>query len=146
MKNLILRLVFSRLGPSITAGIAALTGIILGWIVTATSAIDFHLDASQQTEISLTISAVAFWLLSQLVNKYAGEHSATLQGILQKANPALKVDRWIGPETIAAAQAAAQAAAANPSTGEIYEGKPVPQEAPAPKPKPRKKRISPLKR
>ena len=143
MKNLILRLVFSRLGPSLTAGVSTVTGFLLGWIVTATSSVGFHLDADQQTEISLTISAVIFWLLTQLVNKYAGEHSETLQSILQKSNPTLKVDRWIGPETIAAVQASAQATA-NLSTGEIYEGKPVPKE-PA-KIKPKRKRVNPLKR
>jgi uncharacterized protein YacL len=143
MKNLILRLVFSRLGPSLTAGISYLVGKLLGWIVMATSAVEFHLTAAQQTEISLTVSAVIFWLLTQLVNKYAGEHSETLQSILQKANPTLKVDRWIGPETIAAVQASAQATA-NLSTGEIYEGKPVPKEPV--KIKPKRKRVNPLKR
>ena len=143
MKNLILRSVFSRFGPTITAGVSTVTGFLLGWIVAATSSVGLHLDADQQIEISLTISAIIFWLLTQLVNKYAGEHSEALQSILQKANPTLKVDRWIGPETIAAVQASAQATA-NLSTGEIYEGKPVPKE-PA-KPKPKRKRVNPLKR
>jgi hypothetical protein len=143
MKNLILRSVFSRFGPTITAGVSTVTGFLLGWIVAATSSVGLHLDADQQIEISLTISAIIFWLLTQLVNKYAGEHSEALQSILQKANPTLKVDRWIVPETIAAVQASAQATA-NLSTGEIYEGKPVPKE-PA-KPKPKRKRVNPLKR
>lgn len=152
MKNFILRTAFSKAGPVITAGVAVIVGFILGWIVTGLSAIGLPIDAAQQTEVSLSITAGIYWFLNQLINKYAGEHAVILQKILRDANPLLKVDRWIGPETIAAAQAAAQASAvSNPSTGkaepEVYQGIPVPQ-APTPKPQPtkRKKRINPLKR
>ena len=138
MKNLILRLVFSRLGPSVTAGISLIVGTLLGWIVSGLSSVGIYLDARQQATVSLAISGTLYWLIMEIVNKYAGEHAAALQSALQKANPSLKVDRWIGDETVKAAMDAAQAAAANLSTGEIYEGKPVPQEAPAPKKKPAK--------
>jgi hypothetical protein len=149
MKNFILKLVFSRLGPSVTSGVSVATGFLLGWIVNATSALGMHLDAAQQTTVSLAISQTIYWLITELINKYAGEHAEAIQ----KAIGTKVVDRWIGPETIAAAQEAAQKAA-NPSTGNtlaqtgepnIYQGLPVP---PTPKPQPtkRKKRINPLKR
>lgn len=149
MKNSILKLVFSRLGPSVTSGVSVATGFLLGWIVNATSALGMHLDAAQQTTVSLAISQTIYWLITELINKYAGEHAEAIQ----KAIGTKVVDRWIGPETIAAAQEAAQKAA-NPSTGNtlaqtgepnIYQGLPVP---PTPKPQPpkRKKRINPLKR
>ena len=142
MKNFILKLVFSRLGPSVTSGVSVATGFLLGWIVNATSALGMHLDAAQQTTVSLAISQTIYWLITELINKYAGEHAEAIQ----KAIGTKVVDRWIGPETVATAQEAAQKAA-NPSTGElnIYQGLPVP---PTPKPQPtkRKKRINPLKR
>ena len=143
MKNFILKLVFSRLGPSVTSGVSVATGFLLGWIVNATSALGMHLDAAQQTTVSLAISQTIYWLITELINKYAGEHAEAIQ----KAIGTKVVDRWIGPETIAAAQEAAQKAA-NLSTGtepEVYQGLPVP---PTPKPQPtkRKKRINPLKR
>ena len=143
MKNFILKLVFSRLGPSVTSGVSVATGFLLGWIVNATSALGMHLDAVQQTTVSLAISQTIYWLITELINKYAGEHAEAIQ----KAIGTKVVDRWIGPETIAAAQEAAQKAA-NLSTGtepEVYQGLPVP---PTPKPQPtkRKKRINPLKR
>jgi hypothetical protein len=144
MKNFILKLVFSRLGPSVTSGVSVATGFLLGWIVNATSALGFHLDAAQQTTVSLAISQTIYWLITELVNKYAGEHAEAIQ----KAIGTKVVDRWIGPETVAAAQAAAQASAvSNPSTGEpeVHQGIPVPQ-APKPQPTKRKKRINPLKR
>jgi hypothetical protein len=143
MKNFILKLVFSRLGPSVTSGVSVATGFLLGWIVNATSALGMHLDAAQQTTVSLAISQTIYWLITELINKYAGEHAEAIQ----KAIGTKVVDRWIGPETVAAAQEAAQKAT-NPSTGaepNIYQGLPVP---PTPKPQPpkRKKRINPLKR
>lgn len=144
MKNFILKLVFSRLGPSVTSGVSVATGFLLGWIVNATSALGMHLDAAQQTTVSLAISQTIYWLITELINKYAGEHAEAIQ----KAIGTKVVDRWIGPETIAAAQEAAQKAA-NLSTGntepKVYQGLPVP---PTPKPQPpkRKKRINPLKR
>ena len=145
MKNFILKLVFSRLGPSVTSGVSVATGFLLGWIVNATSALGMHLDAAQQTTVSLAISQTIYWLITELINKYAGEHAEAIQ----KAIGTKVVDRWIGPETIAAAQAAAQASAvSNPSTGaepEVYQGIPVPP-TPPPQPTKRKKRINPLKR
>ena len=142
MKNFILKLVFSRLGPSVTSGVSVATGFLLGWIVNATSALGMHLDAAQQTTVSLAISQTIYWLITELINKYAGEHAEAIQ----KAIGTKVVDRWIGPETIAAAQEAAQKAA-NLSTGtepEVYQGIPVPQAPKPTKPK-RKKRINPLK-
>ena len=139
LKAFALRIAFSRLGPTIVQLVSGAVGFLLGWIVNATSAIGFELSASQQTEVSLAITACIYWIISQIINNYAGKYSAELQEILKNANPLLKVDRWIGPETIAAAQDAAQKAAANPSTGEaapeIYEGKPVAKLAAKPKPK-----------
>ena len=150
MKNFILKLVFSRLGPSVTSGVSVATGFLLGWIVNATSALGMHLDAAQQTTVSLAISQTIYWLITELINKYAGEHAEAIQ----KAIGTKVVDRWIGPETIAAAQEAAQKAA-NLSTDnnlaqtgtepEVYQGIPVPQAPKPTKPK-RKKRINPLKR
>ena len=135
LKAFALRIAFSRLGPTIVQLVSGAVGFLLGWIVNATSAIGFELSASQQTEVSLAITACIYWIISQLINNYAGKYSAELQEILKNANPLLKVDRWIGPETIAAAQDAAQKAASNPSTSEIYEGKPVAKLAAKPKPK-----------
>ena len=129
LKAFALRIAFSRLGPTIVQLVSGAVGFLLGWIVNATSGIGFEMTASQQTEMSLALTAGIYWIISQIINNYAGKYSAELQEILKNANPLLKVDRWIGPETIAAAQDAAQKAAANPSTGaaepEIYEGKPV---------------------
>jgi hypothetical protein len=125
LKAFALRILFSRLGPSISSSVSIVVGFLLGWVVNATSSLGFHLDADQQTRLSLAITAAIYWIISEITNKYAGDHAKTLQEVLQSVSPTLKADRWIGPETIAAAQAAAQKAAANPSTGEIYEGKPV---------------------
>jgi hypothetical protein len=125
LKAFALRIAFSRLGPTIVQLVSGAVGFLLGWIVNATSAIGFEMTASQQTEVSLAITACIYWIISQIINNYAGKYSEELQAILKNANPLLKVDRWIGPETIAAAQEAAQKAASNPSTGEIYEGKSV---------------------
>lgn len=143
MKSFILKLVFSRLGPTVTSAVSTAVGFLLGWLVTGTSALGFTLTADQQTEVSLALTAATYWLITELVNKYAGEHAEALQAILQKANPTLQVDRWIGKETIAAAQATAQVAAE--SSGEIYIGKPV--AAPTPKIQPKKKKhINPLRK
>jgi len=143
IKNFVLKLVFSRLGPTVTSAVSTAVGFLLGWLVTGTSALGFTLTADQQTEVSLALTAATYWLITELVNKYAGDRAETIQKILQEINPTLKVDRWIGKETIAAAQEAAQASAE--STGEIYIGKPV--VAPAPKIQPkRKKHINPLRK
>jgi hypothetical protein len=126
LKNSALKLIFSRFGPSVTGLVATVTGFILGYIVSGTSAIGFHLDAAQQTTVSLIISQFLYWLIAELVNKYAGEYATALQEVLKQTTPNLATDRWIGPETVAAAAAAAQAAASNPSTGEVIPtGKPV---------------------
>jgi len=137
LKNSALKLIFSRFGPSVTTAVSAATGFLLGYIVSGTSAIGFNLDTTQQTTVSLAISQTIYWLISELVNKYAGEHAAALQEALKPFVPDLETDKWIGDKTVAAAAAAAQAAAANPSTGEIYDGKPV---AATIKPKPKTKR------
>lgn len=152
LKAFALRIAFSRLGPTIVQLVSGAVGFLLGWIVTATSGIGFEMTASQQTELSLALTAGIYWVISQLINNYAGKYSAELQEILKNANPLLKVDRWIGPETIAAAAEAAQKAALNlspsssinPSTGEIYEGKPVAKLTATPKPK--RKTVKPFQR
>ena len=152
IKNFILKLVFSRLGPSVTSGVSVATGFLLGWIVTGTSALGMHLDAAQQTTVSLAISQTIYWLITELVNKYSGEHASAVQAALKKVVPDLKIDNWIGSETVAAAQATAQAAATNASASdpEIYQGVPVFQEREEHKqakiqPK-RKKHINPLRK
>lgn len=140
LKNSALKLIFSRFGPSVTGLVATITGFILGYIVSGTSAIGFHLDAAQQTTVSLVISQFLYWLIAELVNKYAGNYATALQEVLKQITPNLATDRWIGPETVAAAAAAAQAAA-NPSTGEIIPtGKPVPATI---KPKTKRKPVIP---
>jgi len=131
LKTFALKLVFSRLGPTITSAVSIATGFLLGWIVSGTSSLGFHLDATQQTTVSLGISQTIYWLITELVNKYAGEYAAALQ----KAIGGIPVDRWIGPETVKAAEAVAQTAASSPSTGEVYEGKPVAKLKATPKPK-----------
>ena len=149
IKNYILKLVFSRLGPTVTSAVSTAVGFLLGWLVTGTSALGFHLTADQQTEVSLALTAVTYWLITELVNKYAGDKAETIQKILQDINPTLKVDRWIGAETVAAAQATAQAAAVNPSTGdaEVYQGLPVPPPPQQQKLKPKKRKyINPLRK
>lgn len=125
LKAFALRIAFSRLGPTIVQLVSGAVGFLLGWVVKITSAVGFEMTADDQIQFSLMTSAGIYWVISQIINNYAGKYSAELQEILKNANPLLKVDRWIGPETIAAAQEAAQKAASNPSTGEIYEGKPV---------------------
>jgi hypothetical protein len=137
LKTAALKLVFSRLGPSITAGVSTATGFLLGYIVSGTSAIGFHLDATQQTTVSLGISQTIYWLITELVNKYAGEHSGALQEALKQFVPTLEKDNWIGPETVSAAESAAQAAAtrAEAVTEIIPTGKPVATIKPKPKPK-----------
>ena len=140
IKNSALKLIFSRFGPSVTTAVSTATGFLLGYIVSGTSAIGFHLDENQQIAVSLGISQTIYWLISELVNKYAGEHAAALQEALKPFVPNLKTDKWIGDETVAAAAAAAQAAA-NPSTGEVIPtGKPV---AATMKPKTKRKPVIP---
>lgn len=123
LKAFALRIAFSRLGPTIVQLVSAVVGFSLGIAVKVTSSVGFEMTVEDQTQFSLLATAATYWVISQLINNYAGKYSAELQEILKNANPLLKVDRWIGPETIAAAQEAAQKAALNPSTGEIYEGK-----------------------
>jgi hypothetical protein len=154
LKAFALRILFSRLGPSISSSVSVVVGFLLGWVVNATSALDFHMDANQQTQFSLAATTAIYWLIGEITNKYAGQHAKALQEVLQSVNPTLKADRWIGPETIAAAQEAAQKAAANPSTGEIYEGKAVAptltekatQAQAKLKPKPKRKTVQPFPR
>ncbi len=135
LKAFALRIAFSRLGPTIVQLVSGAVGFLLGWIVKITSAVGFIMTADDQIQFSLMASAGIYWVIFQLINNYAGKHANELQVILQTIKPDLRLDDWIGPETIAAAQEAAQKAAANPSTGEIYDGKPVAKLAAKPKPK-----------
>jgi hypothetical protein len=140
LKNSALKLIFSRFGPSVTTAVSTATGFLLGYIVSGTSAIGFNLDATQQTTVSLAISQTIYWLITELVNKYAGDHAAALQDALKQFVPSLESDKWIGDKTVAAAAAAAQAAA-NPPTGEVIQtGKPVPATI---KPKTKRKPVIP---
>lgn len=94
MKDAILKLIFSRLGPVITALVSA----ILGYLVTKLASYEIMLDADLQTQISGALTALIWLTVNQLVNRYMGDKVA----IIQQAY-GLEADRWLGPKTTAAA-------------------------------------------
>lgn len=94
MKNAILKLLFSRVGPAVKALVSSL----LGWLVTYLAGFGIMLDADLQMHISVAITGVIWLTIDFLVNKYAGDNVA----IIQKAY-GLEVDKVLGPITTAAA-------------------------------------------
>jgi hypothetical protein len=94
MKNAILKLIFSRLGPTITAIVSA----VLGFLVTKLASYQIMLDADLQTQISGALTGLIWLTVNQLVNRYMGDKVE----IIQQAY-GLEADRWLGPVTTAAA-------------------------------------------
>ena len=94
IKDAILKLIFSRLGPAITAIVSA----ALGFLVTKLASYQILLDAELQTQISGALTGLIWLTVNQLVNKYFGDKVE----VIQKAY-GLEADRWLGPVTTAAA-------------------------------------------
>jgi hypothetical protein len=94
IKNTILKLLFSRVGPAVKALVSSL----LGWLVTWTAGMGILIGADLQMHIATALSGLIWLTIDFLVNKYAGDHVA----IIQKAY-GLEADRWLGPKTTAAA-------------------------------------------
>jgi hypothetical protein len=108
MKDAILKLIFSRLGPVITAIVSA----ILGFLVTKLATYQIMLDAELQTQISGALTGLIWLTVNQLVNRYMGDKVE----IIQQAY-GLEADRWLGPKTTAAAIDANQIPKAIPIQG-----------------------------
>jgi hypothetical protein len=94
MKDLILKALFSRVGPAIKAIVSG----ILGKLVTWAASLGIMMDASLQQSIALSLTGIIWLAIDYYVNKYAGDHAETIQ----KAY-GLEADRWLGPKTTAAA-------------------------------------------
>jgi hypothetical protein len=97
MKAQILKLVFSRVGPLITAAIST----AVGFIVVQLARIGLVLDADQELQLIATASGLIYTAINYLVNKYAGEQAKAIQEALGVVK-----DGWIGPVTIATAEQA----------------------------------------
>jgi hypothetical protein len=95
-KGWVLKLIFSRVGPGIKAAVSAL----LGWLVTWLASFGILLDADMQMHIASALTGLIWLALDQIINRYAGDHAAAIQSAL-----GVEADRWIGPRTVAAAQA-----------------------------------------
>jgi hypothetical protein len=95
-KGWVLRLIFSRVGPMVKAGVSA----ALGWIVVKLASFGIMLDADMQLHISSALTGLIWLAIDQLINRYAGSQTEAIQQAL-----GVDADRWIGPKTIEAAEA-----------------------------------------
>ena len=86
-----MKMIFSRIGPVVTAGVSA----IVGWIVAQLASFQIYLDADMQIQVAGFFSFVIYGVINFLVNRYAGDSAAAVQEAL-----GTKVDRWVDIETI----------------------------------------------
>jgi hypothetical protein len=94
MKDAILKLIFSRLGPTVKAIVSSL----LGWFVVWLAGFGVMLDADLQMHISVAVSGLIWVAIDQVANRYLGKNVRTIQrayGLIE--------DDWLGPVTTAAA-------------------------------------------
>jgi hypothetical protein len=95
-KGWVLRLIFSRVGPLVKAGVSA----ALGWLVTTLASFGIMLDADMQMHVASALTGLIWLAIDQLINRYAGHQTEAIQHAL-----GVDADRWIGPKTIEAAEA-----------------------------------------
>lgn len=106
LKSWFLKLVFSRIGPVVTAGIASGIGYVISTMVDGLAAIGIPVNAEMQMEVAGFLAFVVYGIINFAVNKYAGDSAAALQEALAKSTGMpIKVDKWIDVETIKVAQA-----------------------------------------
>jgi hypothetical protein len=96
MKDYFFKLIFSKLGPLVKAGIS----LAIGKIVVFLASYGIMLDADLQLQLEAVITSIVWLAIDQLVNNYAGKHAEAIQKAL-----GVKRDRWIGDKTVAAAEA-----------------------------------------
>jgi uncharacterized membrane protein len=96
VKSWIFKRIFSPVGPAITAGVSAALGYIVTWL----ASFSIVLDADMQSHIAYVLTGITWLVIDQLINRYAGQHAASIQEAL-----GVDADRWIGPKTVNAAQA-----------------------------------------
>lgn len=94
MKDLFLKVIFSRVGPAIKA----LVSSALGWLVIRAATIGILIDADLQLHIATALSGLIWLTIDFFVNKYLGDKVAIIQ-----QSYGLEADRWLGPKTTAAA-------------------------------------------
>jgi hypothetical protein len=95
-KGWLLRLIFSRLGPLVKAGVSA----ALGWLVTSLASLGIMLDADMQMHVASALTGITWLAIDAAVTRYAGHQAEAIQQAL-----GVDADRWIGPRTIEAAEA-----------------------------------------
>ena len=95
LKAWVLKLIFSRVGPAVKAGVSAL----LGWLVTHLAGLGIVLDADLQLHITSAITGLAWLAMDWAINNYAGNHAAAIQTAL-----GVERDRWLGPVTVNTAE------------------------------------------
>jgi hypothetical protein len=95
VKSWLFRTVFSRVGPSVKAGVS----YALGVIVVKLAAFGIELDANMQAHISYVLTGLAWLTIDQIINRYAGKQAVAIQSAL-----GVEADEWIGPKTVQAAE------------------------------------------
>lgn len=100
MKAWLLKLIFSRVGPIIAAAVSA----AVAWLVTFFAThLGFVMDANMQHEVALGLTTTLYAVINFFVHKYAGDNVKAIQQAL-----GIDDDRWAGPETVKAAEKAAE--------------------------------------
>ena len=95
-KAWVLKLVFSRFGPLIKAGAATATA----FVVTSLAKVGIVLSAEMQLHLMIFLTGLAWLGVDSAIQRYAGAQAAIIQEAL-----GVEKDRWLGPKTVAAAQA-----------------------------------------
>jgi hypothetical protein len=94
MKNKILALLFSRVGPLVKAVVSS----TLGFVVTWAAGKGIKIGADLQIQIASSLSGLIWLLIDHLANKYLGDRVEVIQQAY-----GLKTDRFLGDKTTGAA-------------------------------------------
>ena len=101
MKDRIIQLIIAdrtRVLTLLISGVLALSGVV------AAKLFGVQLTAEHQTTITLLVTLIFGWVIEAYAAEKNAQGAAKVQQALQVQNPTLEVDRYIGPQTVAAAE------------------------------------------
>lgn len=96
IKSWIFKLIFSKVGPLVKVSVSTLLGYFVVWL----ASFGIILDADMQFHIANSLTGLIWLIIDQLITRYAGDQAKAIQQAL-----GVEADKWIGPETVAAAEA-----------------------------------------
>jgi hypothetical protein len=101
IKTMIMRLVFSRIGPVVTGAVSTAIGGLIGLMTNKLAEFGIPVSADMQTEVTGFTAFLVYGIINYLINSYAGDSAAALQEALSKSSGMpLEVDKWIDVKTI----------------------------------------------